>query len=315
MTTERETSVRFSVVVPVFNEEGNLLSLYERIQAVLEAEMSPEFELILVDDGSSDKSWSVVESLRSRDARVKGVKFTRNFGQHAAMEAGLDRAMGDFVVFMDADLQEPPEILPSFFNKLQDEGLEMVIGLRERHEEGLIRGWFSDGYARVFAYMAREEVPPNATNLRIITRKVADSLRSVPFKGSFLGGLMAWTGYSVGYVTVKMEKRFSGTTKYSLRKLIKHAANGILSYSVFPLRLATYLGFFFALMSFLMGSVMITRKLFRPDTLLGYTSLFVSTVFLGGVILFSIGLVGEYVGRVFEVVKGKPEYVVDKDFK
>lgn len=302
----------FTVVSALYNEEGNLPELHRRLVAVLRDQMKTPFEIIFVDDGSRDGSWSVVEGLHRDDPHVRGIRFSRNFGQHTAMAAGLHAARGSHLVFIDCDLEEPPEAIPVLLGEMTRTKSDIAIGLRRRHAEGKGRQAMSALYARVFNWLAGVDVPPNATNLRILSRKVADSLRRCPESRKFFGGLISWTGFSVVHVEVDLAERLTGKTKYGMGRLLRHAWNGVLSFSIFPLRIAIALGILFSILSFLAGFAILALKLASPQMPIGYASLIASTLFSSGVILTCLGLVGEYVGRIYEEVKRRPEYVIDQ---
>ena len=302
-----------TVVVPVFNEESNLPELHRRLVQVLRDQMELAYEIIFVDDGSSDSSWATIRSLHETDPCVRGLQLSRNFGQHVAMVAGLEACRGNYLVFMDSDLEEPPEAIPLLFERLNKDRLDIVIGLRPAHSEGQWRSFLSNAYARVFAFCVHEAIQPNATNLRIITSKVISALKRCGERRKFLGGLMGWTGFATGYVRVKTSARCSGRTSYTVPRLITHALNGIISFSIFPLRLAMFVGLLFAAVSFTTGVVTVIRKLVTPEIQLGYASLLTAILFTGSVVLTCLGVVGEYVGRIYEEVQNRPGYLINEE--
>ncbi len=301
-----------SVVLPVLNEEQALPKLCEKLKKVLTVSWVENFEIILVDDGSIDNTWGVICSLHEDDSRIHGIKFSRNFGQHVAMSAGIRKAKGDFVALMDADFQDPPESIPELLEKMQKENAEVVIGVRKRHVEGFFRSIFSNMYSNVFIFLTRIRIPYNATNMRILSRKVVNVINQCDEKNLFLGGLMCWLGFKLAFTEIEPGERMVGKTKYTLGSLLKHAVNGIFSFSAFPLRVAIILGFFFSFISIFFGVYVLFRQIFLHDIVSGYSSIIVSIVFMGGVILICLGMIGEYIARIYDEVKKRPNYVIDE---
>ena len=299
-----------SLVVPVFNEREVLPELYRRATAVL-SQLGLTYELILVNDGSTDGSWDVIRSLALADTRVKAIGLTRNFGHQPAITAGLHAARGKTVVFMDADLQDPPELIPALYAKHR-EGHDVVFAQRRAREgETLWKRATASAFYRIMRRMTALEMPLDTGDFRLLSRRVADDLCRLREYNPFIRGLVTWVGYSQTGVLYDREPRYKGRTKFSTARMISFALDGITSFSSRPLRLAAHIGLFFAGASLLLMSGLIVYKVSGGTHLVpGWTSLIVSVLFLGGLNLTAIGLLGEYIGRVYDQVKGRPLYLV-----
>lgn len=297
----------FSVVIPVCNEEENLAYLYKRLSAVLER--LGTYEIILVDDGSRDKSWTLIKELHEKDRRVKGVSFSRNFGHHIAITAGLDHAKGQAIILMDGDLQDQPEEIPKLWKKMQ-EGYDLVYGIRRAKKDSLSKRfnsflfwWFLNKFSGV-------AIPRDQTLLRIFDRKILDVLNNMRERARFMHGMMAWTGFRVALLEVEHAPRERGVSKYNMVKLFRLAFNAITSFSTFPLRLATYLGLLSSGVGFLYAIYFLYKKIFLGIPVLGYASIIVAVLFVGGVQLLILGIIGEYLGRVYQEVQARPVYIL-----
>jgi dolichol-phosphate mannosyltransferase len=298
-----------SVVVPIFNEELNLDELHRRLRNVLEERLRMAYEVILVDDGSRDGSWSMIEDLNRQDGNVKGIRFSRNFGHHIAITAGLDRARGECIVLMDGDLQDPPEEIPRLYEKLK-EGYDVVYAIRQTRDDPLLKKAASKLFHRVFKTLAKVEVYRDSGIFRIMSRQAAESLRNCRERSRFITALMSWTGFSHAGLETKRDARRAGRTKYNLVRSVLLAIDGITSFSYFPLRIATYMGLFVALISAAVGLYMVIKKVFFGIAVSGYASLMVAILFVGGAQLLIIGIMGEYVGRIYTEVKDRPMYIL-----
>lgn len=298
-----------SVVIPVYNEEENLPELYRRLETVLEEDLQVTYEIIFVDDGSKDSSWAIVERLHNENKNTKGVKFSRNFGHHIAITAGIDHAHGDFVVLMDGDLQDPPEEIPKLYEKSKD-GYDIVYAIRKIRKDPVLKKISSKCFYMLFKVLANVEIDPNTGIFRIISRQAVDAFNRCREKSRFITGLMSWTGFSHIGVETKRDARHAGKTKYSLYKSTILALHSITAFSYFPLRIATYVGSFVALLSFITGIFMLVKKLFFGFPILGYASLIVAITFIGGIQLLIIGIIGEYIGRIYTEVQNRPMYVI-----
>lgn len=300
--------MKLSVIVPVFNEEENLIRLYERLSPVLES-ITHDHEIILVDDGSRDGSWAAITSLHERDSRVKGIRFSRNFGHHIALTAGLDAATGDLVAMMDADLQDNPEELPRFIQKI-NEGYYLVYGIRKTRRDPLFKRITSALFWNWINRLGGVQMPENQTMLRLMRKEVADALRGMRESHRFIHGLMAWTGFPWTTIVVEHSPRAAGRTKYNLRRMFSLAINAVTSFSVLPLRLSTYLGLTVAFLSVIMGIAVVIRKIFWGYGVIGYASMMAVIFFLGGVILTVLGIMGEYLGKLYTQALGRPIYII-----
>lgn len=300
--------VRLSVIVPVFNEEENLPRLYERLSPVLEG-ITPDHEIILVDDGSRDGSWAIITSLHERDNRVRGLRFSRNFGHHIALTAGLDMAKGDLVAMMDADLQDNPEELPRFIQKI-NEGYFLVYGIRKARRDPLFKRITGKLFWKLINMLGGVQMPENQTMLRLMRKEVADTLRGMRESHRFIHGLMAWTGFPWTTIEVEHSPRTAGKTKYNLRRMFSLAINAVTSFSVLPLRLSTYFGLGVAFLSVILGIAVIVRKFFWGYGVIGYASMMAVIFFLGGVVLTVLGIMGEYLGKLYTESLGRPIYII-----
>ena len=301
-----------SVVVPVFNEVDSLPELYERLRRVLDTAV-PSWEVVLVDDGSSDGSTATMRALAAADRRVRAVVLARNFGHQLAVTAGLDRSLGDAVVIMDADLQDPPEVIPQLVDRWQ-EGAAVVSAVRTTREgESRFKLLSARVFYRLLSRLSDVPIPLDAGDFRLLDRKVVDVLGAMPERHRFLRGMTAWVGFPSAQVPYQRAPRHAGRTKYSLRKMVRLALSAITSFSYVPLQLATVLGLLVATLSVLAVPVVVVLRLLGVSGLGGQTTVLVAVLFLGGVQLLSIGLLGEYVGRTSDEVKRRPLYVVADD--
>lgn len=304
------SSTTVSVVVPCFNEEANVPLLYARITAVFAA-LPHALELVLVNDGSRDNTEAVITQLAHADPRVVGVSLSRNFGHQAATTAGLDQATGDAVVLIDADLQDPPEVIADMI-KMWEQGFDVVYGMRAaRAGETVMKKLTAKLFYRMLRAMTNIEIPLDTGDFRLMARPVVEAVKRMPEHARFLRGMVSWVGFKQTGVLYQRASRAHGETKYPYRKMIKFAWDAITSFSTLPLKVATWVGFGIALASVaVMVWSIIARLLDWPGLVPGWTSQFVAMLFLGGVQLFFLGMIGEYLGRIFDEVKGRPLYVV-----
>jgi glycosyltransferase involved in cell wall biosynthesis len=307
--TRRSRSPVFSVVVPVYNEVGNLPELWKRMRGVLD-ELGQPWELLLVDDGSSDGSTEAIERLATEDPRVRPILFSRNFGHQIAVTAGLDYSRGQAVVIIDADLQDPPEVLPDLVEQWR-KGYEVVYAVRsEREGESWFKKSTASFFYRLISRITDVRIPLDTGDFRLIDRRVVDSLSEMRERHRFLRGMAAWVGYPQIGVPYKRAARFAGETKYPFRKMLRLALNAITSFSHFPLQIATYLGFVCAGLSALAILAVVVLRLSGNQAFFGQATTLIAVLFLGGIQLISLGLLGEYLGRVYDEVKGRPLYIV-----
>lgn len=299
----------YSIIAPIYNESGNLQELYRRVRDTLD-NLSEPWELLLVDDGSTDGSRDIIRELAEADPRVRKIIFARNFGHQLAVTAGLDYSRGQAVIIIDADLQDPPEVIPQLIEKWR-EGYEVVYAIRKEREG---ESWFKLATAslfyRIIYRITDVDIPLDTGDFRLLDRKVVDVMKEMRERHRFLRGMSVWVGFRQTGVTYRRAARFSGETKYPIRKMIKFASDAITGYSYFPLQLATYLGFFSAGLSILAIPVVIVTRLAGSQAFFGQATTLIAVLFLGGVQLISLGILGEYIGRIYDEAKGRPLYIV-----
>lgn len=304
--------IMVSIVAPVYNEVETLPELHRRVSEVMEGLDEP-WELILVDDGSSDGSGDAIAELAQDDRHVRGLLFARNFGHQLAVTAGLDYSSGQAVVIMDADLQDPPEVIPDLVAKWL-EGYQVVFATREEREG---ESWFKRATASLFYRIIRAitdvEIPLDTGDFRLIDGKVVASLREMRERHRFLRGMTAWVGYRQIGVQYRRHARFAGETKYSLGGMVRFALTAVTSFSYFPLQLATYVGFLSAGVSALAIPIVVMLRLMGSQAFFGQATTLLAVLFLGGVQLISLGILGEYIGRLYDEAKGRPLYIVATD--
>jgi dolichol-phosphate mannosyltransferase len=299
-----------SIVIPIYNEEETLPELYRRLSSVLNAINTVDYEIIFVNDGSSDRSMEIILGLHQSDYRVKVIELSRNFGHQAALTAGISNASGDAVILMDGDLQDPPEILPELIKKWQ-EGYEVVYIIRTGREENWLKRLAFTGFYRILNRLSSIQIPVDAGIFSLMSRKVVDVLKRMPERNRYISGLRSWIGFRQIGIPCKREKRFSGPPRVTIRGLIILAMDGIFSFSYLPLRLTTFIGTFIAIISFVAGLVAIYLRLSKILLLpLGWTSTIVIITFLSGLILLMLGVVGEYIARIYEEIKARPLYII-----
>jgi dolichol-phosphate mannosyltransferase len=299
------------LVVPVFNEEAVLPLLFARLDGVL-ARLDGPAEVVIVDDGSRDRSAALVEARIARDDRYRLVALSRNFGQQLAITAGLDSARGDAIVILDCDLQDPPELILDLVAKWK-EGFEVVCAQRRsRPGDGRFKILTARLFYGVMGRLARVDIPANVGDFRLIDRKVADAVRRLPERERFVRGLFSWVGFKHALVPFERPARAAGSTKYSIWKLARLAVNALISFSEAPLRFALWSGIGVSILAFLYGCYVIVQRLANPDSLPGWSSTIVVVAFLGGANMLMTGIMGLYVGRIYTEVKGRPLYVLDR---
>ena len=304
------STVRYSVILPVFNEQDNLLKLHQRLTGAIDS-ITTDYEMIFIDDCSNDNSYEILKALNKQDLRVKIIKFTKNCGHQIAITCGLDFAEGNAAIIMDADLQDPPEVIPKFIEK-HEQGYEIVYAIREKREgETFFKKVTAFFFYRIMKVFTNIEMPLDAGDFRLIDRKVIDSLKSMQERNKFLRGLIVWTGYSQIGVPFRRDARNAGTTKYTTLKMFKLAFDGIFSFSNIPLRFATIFGLLVSVLSFLLAIYALYLK-FSNIAVPGWTSLLLTILFIGGVQLMTIGIIGEYLGRIYDEVKMRPLYIIKK---
>lgn len=302
-------TITYSIIAPIYNEMENLPELYRRIKNTLDS-TGETWELILVDDGSTDGSTGRIRELASQDPAVRPVIFARNFGHQIAVTAGLDYSRGAAAVIIDADLQDPPEVILELAKKWK-EGYEVVYAVRaEREGESWFKLFTASLFYRLIYRITDVKIPLDTGDFRLIDRKVVDVINNMRERHRFLRGMGAWVGFKQVGVEYKREARFSGVTKYPFSKMLKLALNAITGFSYFPLQVATYFGFISAGIAILAIPVVIWERLTGSGAFYGQATTLIAVLFFGGVQLISLGILGEYIGRIYDEVKGRPLYIV-----
>jgi dolichol-phosphate mannosyltransferase len=300
----------YSIIAPIFNESGNIQELYRRLKEVLDTN-GESWEIIMVDDGSTDESADLIRRYADQDPRVKPVIFARNFGHQIAVTAGLDYSQGDAVVVIDSDLQDPPEVILDLISKWK-EGYQVVYAVRsEREGESLFKLFTATLFYRLISSITDVKIPLDAGDFRLLDRKVVNVLNQMRERHRFLRGMSSWVGFRQTGVPYRRVARQVGETKYPFRKMFRLAINAVTSFSYFPLQMATYIGFIAAGLSILAIPVVIAIRLWGTETpLLGQATTLIAVLFLGGAQLISLGILGEYIGRLYDEAKGRPLYIV-----
>lgn len=310
-------NTEFSIVIPIYNEEGNISELYRRLTVVMDKLCSNEghsldsYEIIMVDDGSTDRSWQIIKELHAKDPRVKGPSFSRNFGHHIAITAGLECAKGEAVILIDGDLQDPPEEIPKLYNKFT-EGYDIVYGIREHRQDPVTKKATSFLFWWILRKFSGVDMPQGQTMLRIMSKRQVDAIKEMREYAKFIHGMMAWTGFKAARVEVKHNPRLKGRSKYDTPRMFKLALHAITSFSTVPLRLAIYIGLISSSVSFIFGIYFIYLKLLYGIPAMGYASIIVSIFFVGGIQLLVLGIFGEYLGRTYQEVQRRPLYIINE---
>lgn len=302
----------FTVIAPVHNEESVLEAFAERVSAVLD-QTGEAWEILLVDDGSTDHSAAMIAQLCAENDRIRGISLSRNYGFQVAVSAGLDHAQGQAVILIDADLQDPPEVILQMIERWQ-EGYDVVYGVRGKREgETWFKKFSAGAFYRVIQNITSIDIPLDTGDFRLMDRRVVDALRAMPERTRFLRGMVSWVGYKQTGVVYQRHSRFAGESKFTLGKMLRFALDAITGFSYFPLQLASYIGFLFAGLSAFAIVAVIGLRMFGADSpLLGQATTLVSVLFLGGVQLIFLGIIGEYLGRIYDEVKARPLYLIQK---
>jgi dolichol-phosphate mannosyltransferase len=302
-----------SLVIPVHNEQEILPILYERIKTASE-DWHDQYEVIFVDDGSQDSSLEIIKDLNSRDNCIKAISFSRNFGHQTAVSAGLQYTTGDVVIVMDGDLQDPPEQIIDFLEKWK-QGYEVVYAIRKKRKEMWYKKIAYYSFYRLLNWMSSIKIPLDTGDFCLMDRIIVDHLNSLPERNRFVRGLRAWLGYKQIGIPYERSARLAGEAKYTFKKLLRLAFDGLINFSYRPLQIFTSLGTVVSLVSLLGGAYYLLQWFINPalrEELPGYTSVIIAVLFLGGVQLISIGVLGEYIGRIFDEVKGRPLFIVSQ---
>jgi dolichol-phosphate mannosyltransferase len=301
---------KYSFIVPIYNEEDTLLELYRRVSQVMDR-MDGLVELVLVNDGSRDQSLPLIRKLHQTDPRICYISLSRNFGHQIAVTAGLNFARGQVLIILDADLQDPPELIPDLVERWR-QGYQIVYAQRTRRRR---EGWFKrlTAYAfyRLLRHLADVDIPTDTGDFCLLDRQVADILNAMPERNRYIRGLRAWVGFRQAIVQFERDPRFAGEVKYTFRKSLSLGINGLISFSKVPLRISTYVGLLAAAIALFMAILVLYWRLFEANSpITGYATIAVAIFFMGAVQLISIGILGEYVGRIYEEVKGRPLYTL-----
>lgn len=297
-----------SVVIPVYRAEGCLHELYRRLKNSLET-ITHDFEIVMVEDCGGDSSWQIIAQLAQADARVKGYQFSRNFGQHYGITAGLDQCTGDWAVIMDCDLQDQPEEIPRLYAKAQ-EGFDVVLARRGKRKDALPKRIASYAFYKLFSYLAGIRYDAEVGNFRIISKKVVKYFQTMREKLRFFGGMVDWMGFPTTSISVQHAERFEGKSTYTFRKLLTLATETIIAYSDKPLKLSIRFGFAMSFFAFLYGLYILYRALVYGSAITGWSSLIVSFYLLGGIIIGILGIIGIYLGKTFDETKKRPLYII-----
>lgn len=305
------TNIRYSIVAPCYNEEGNMHELHRRISEVMDRTGEP-WELVLINDGSRDRTRELMQELHKRDERVHYIDFARNFGHQLAVTAGMDYAQGEAIILIDADLQDPPELILEMIQKWK-EGYKVVYAIRsERKGETWFKLFTAKLFYRLIFRITDVNIPQDTGDFRLMDRQVVNAMKQMRERHRFIRGMTSWVGFSQTGVYYVRQERFAGETNYPLRKMLKFASDAITGFSYLPLQLATYLGFIVAALSGLGMLAVITARLFGNQAFFGQATTLVMVLFLGGIQLICLGIIGEYLGRIYDEVKHRPLYVVNQ---
>jgi len=305
--------IEISVIVPLYNEELVVGELQKRLTQVLDR-CTDSYEIIFVDDGSSDRTLDAVKKFCAADRRIRLISFSRNFGHQMAVTAGMDRSRGEAVIVIDADLQDPPEVIPEMIGKWKS-GCQVVYGVRERREgESFLKLITAGCFYRLLRRMTSVDIPVDTGDFRLVDRKVVREFNQMRERSRFIRGMVSWIGYRQGEVRYTRNPRFAGKTKYPLRKMLAFAIDGLISFSNLPLRISSVFGLAAAGVSFLLMVYGILSRIFFPQyTISGWASLFTAVLFLGGIQLVSLGILGEYVSRIYREIKQRPLYIINEE--
>ena len=299
-----------SIIIPIYNEEDNIKPLFERLSKVV-SQLNIDTEYVFVNDGSKDKSIVLIKELMASDANVRYIDFSRNFGHQVAVTAGLDHCKGKAVVIIDADLQDPPELIIDLYNKWK-EGYEVVYAKRRSREgENFLKKYTAKFFYRLLQRITSINIPVDTGDFRIIDRKIVEVLKNMPEQQKFLRGQISWIGFKQTYIEYDRDARYAGKTGYTYKKMIRFALDGITSYSNLPLKFATITGFLVSGITFLMILYALYSRFISKDYVPGWTSLMLAVLFIGGVQLISIGIIGEYISRLSSNIRNRPLYIIN----
>lgn len=301
--------MELSVIIPIYNEEENIRLLYDRLRAVAVG-MKVSYEFIFVNDGSKDRSGSLIKDLAGSHPEVKYINFSRNFGHQIAVTAGLDKVSGEAIVIIDADLQDPPELIAEMYAKMQ-EGFEVVYARRRKREgESAMKKWTAKSFYRILSRITSVEIPVDTGDFRIMHRRIVEELRKMPEQHKFLRGQISWIGFNQTYIEYDRDERNAGETGYTYRKMINFALDGITGFSDVPLKIVTYFGIIVTAFAFLVLAYVLLSRFIWDDYVQGWASLMITILFIGGVQMIAVGIIGEYLSRMNANIRKRPLYIV-----
>lgn len=303
--------MELSIIIPIYNEEGNIRLLYDRVSKVASG-ITGGYELVFINDGSKDQSLAMIVKLAQSDPHVKYINFSRNFGHQIAVTAGIDYCSGETVAIIDADLQDPPELIVELYNKMK-EGFHVVYARRRsRSGESFMKKFTAKMFYRILAKITSIKIPVDTGDFRIMHRKIIEVLKQMPEQQKYLRGQIAWAGFNQTYILYDRDERHAGSTGYTYKKMIRFALDGITGFSNLPLKFATVAGFIVSGVTFLVSLYALYARFVAKDYVPGWTSLILAVLFIGGVQLISIGIIGEYMSRMSANVRNRPLYIVEQ---
>ena len=298
----------YSIVIPIYNEQETIPELLRRLKSDADT-LDASAEIIFVDDGSGDESFNLLAEMHTRDPRFKALRLSRNFGHQVAITAGMEFAHGNAIILMDGDLQDPPELLPQMIERWK-EGFQVVYAVKRSRKENALKRFAFSSFYKLMHTFSSITIPMEAGNFSLLDRRVVEVLRSMPERNRYISGMRAWAGFKQAGIDFDRDARFAGEPRMSMRQLVNLALDGLFSFSNAPLRLAIYLGVTAAGLSFLGAAYVIYAKLFTNRAVLGWSSTILSITFIGGMILLTLGVIGEYISRIYDEVKHRPLYIV-----
>lgn len=302
-----------SIIVPIYNEEKNLDELYTRLENCL-LKITKSYEILFINDGSKDKSEGIIKTYADKNPNIKYINLSRNFGHQIAISAGIDKCNGKVVVIMDGDLQDPPELIPELYKKHKEEGYNVVYAKRKsRKGEGFLKKVTAKFFYRILSKITSINIPLDTGDFRLFDSKILKHLRLMPEKHKFIRGQISWLGFKQTFIEYDRDSRKHGETKFTYKKMVNFAIDGITSFSSFPLKFVTILGFIVSVLALIIILYALYSKFVLDRVINGWTSLIISTMFIGGVQLLSIGIIGEYISRINSEVKNRPIYIIDED--
>lgn len=299
----------FSIILPVYNEEDNIKEVYKRVTAVLKP-LKKSFELIFINDGSRDKTFSRLHTLQKKHRGIKIINFSRNYGHQAAVTAGLDHCRGSYIAVLDADLQDPPEVLPQFFAQLY-KGYDVVYAIRKNRKENVLLRTAYATFYRVLHKISNIDIPIDSGDFCVMKKRVVQNMKKMPERNRFVRGIRSWVGFKQIGLEYERHERFGGTSHYTINKLIKLAIDGMFSFSYIPLRLMTIGGLFAFFISIVGIFIAVYLRLFTNTFVPGFATTIILLMFSGGIIMLGLGIIGEYIARIYDEVKQRPSYIIE----